>query len=181
MAPHIPGNLEVGTAHIAKYEKYELARIRASENRTSRGWGTLVAHADGEGNQDIITIVYTMCSKDCRGGHLRLATSDSGNEDKLRRNCVDFAAPDNSLYFFCGSYVKHGVGLVTSGCKVVVVLFAYWSHITPVDVVQFWTTKSFFCPLCLHAFASKKTLYKHISCNQSGASDCQRNSYITRK
>jgi hypothetical protein len=154
-------------SHCGRYSRKGITN--ATERREKLG-GALTAHVDGDGDHNILSAIYTVHSNDCYGGVVRYAHNQSGLMDSKKRKVVMFIPWDNSLYFFPGSYVQHSVSSVTSGVRMVIVVFFRWQGIKPYQVVQYWMNGVCQCRRCLHVFKTKEAIrihqlrFKEIGC-----------------
>jgi hypothetical protein len=145
-------------AHCGRYSRKGIAD--ATERREKLG-GALTTHVNGDSDHNIMSTIYTVHSNDCYGGVVRYAHNQSGFMDSKKRKVVSFTPWDNSLYFFPGSYVQHSVSSVTSGVRMVIVVFFRWQGMKAYQVVQYWMNGVCQCKRCLHVFNTKKALKDH--------------------
>ncbi len=118
-------------------------------------------------DKHILSVVYTMKSRDCIGGTLEFSNRNDGKVTNTR-DSSKYEPADNSIYCFNGDFVTHCAFGVKRGRRFAVVMF-FNTPQTTYDVVHLWNrldiyTEYRICENCRHILHTKKQLKDHQRC-----------------
>ena len=132
----------------------------------------------GENNQNILSCIFTFKSPDCSGGELNYSNEECGGSYVIDSQKYEkYFPPDNSFYFFYGSYVKHSVSNVQIGIRYAVVFFLesiksieyirlHWSKTIQFDKQGEIIKNVFCCEICDKSYDNKNCMEVHASKNK---------------
>lgn len=114
-------------------------------------------------SEQVLSVVFTICSSDCPGGTIIFSNSNDGSNVSYT---TDYTARKCSAYAFYGSFVAHGVKKLKTGVRYSYVLFFNTAK-TKREVHSIWSQSNKFeeykirCECCFKWYANKVALRKH--------------------
>jgi len=130
---------------------------------------------DGKNNHNILSCVFTFRCPDCVGGELNYSNEECGGSYAIDSQKYEkYYPPDNSMYFFYGSYVKHSVSNVQIGKRYAVVFFLesiktikdiqlHWSKTIKFDKKGEIIKNEFCCKICDISYGSRQSFINHVN------------------